>query len=195
MSVDIPYLIFNNLYCIYIYLWGFIDCHTSAEWCPTGHRFSSNRVHRSAAEVSSIPTSQGFGMGGCPTGHRFSSNRVHRSAAEVCPVTAKSVSCRIPAHTHALTCRYYAIRARGVLQNLQNIVKIIRHDVGLHPGAAAKYLIISLRYRLLRGAALHHAAVNISFATPPYKFVCIFRSFTTCGGVMPWGSGWPWGSG
>ena len=37
MSVDIPYLIFNNLYCIYSYRWGFIDCHTAAEWCPTGY--------------------------------------------------------------------------------------------------------------------------------------------------------------
>ena len=32
-----------------------------------------------------------------------------------------------------------------------------RHVVGLHPGAAAKQMI----YRLLRGAALHHATVNL----------------------------------
>ena len=43
---------------------------------------------------------------------------------------------------------------------------MIRHLVGLHPGAAAKQLIISLYYRLLRGAALHHATVNISYAIP-----------------------------
>ena len=42
-----------------------------------------------------------------------------------------------------------------------------RHLVGLHPGAAARQPIINLRYRLLRGAALHHAAVNISSATSP----------------------------
>ena len=40
------------------------------------------------------------------------------------------------------------------------------HDVGLHPGAAAGQPIINLRNRLLRGAALHHAATGISFATP-----------------------------
>ncbi len=47
---------------------------------------------------------------------------------------------------------------------------MIRHLVGLHPGAAAWQLIINFRYRLLRGAALHHAAVNISFATPSTLF-------------------------
>ena len=46
------------------------------------------------------------------------------------------------------------------------IVNMTRHLVGLHPGAAAKQLVIKLRHRLLRGAALHHATVNINFATP-----------------------------
>ena len=40
-----------------------------------------------------------------------------------------------------------------------------RHLAGLHPGAAVKQMIITLRHRLLRGAALHHAIVNISYAT------------------------------
>ena len=31
-----------------------------------------------------------------------------------------------------------------MVQNLQNIVNITRHDVGLHTGAAAKQLIINL---------------------------------------------------
>ena len=31
-----------------------------------------------------------------------------------------------------------------MVQNLQNIVNITRHDVVLHPGAAAKQLIINL---------------------------------------------------
>ena len=41
---------------------------------------------------------------------------------------------------------------------------MIRHLVGLHPGAAAGWLITNFRHRLLRGAALHHVADSISFA-------------------------------
>ena len=41
-----------------------------------------------------------------------------------------------------------------------------RHDVWLHPGAAAGQPRINLLNRLLRGAALHHAAAGTSFATP-----------------------------
>ena len=47
---------------------------------------------------------------------------------------------------------------------------MIRHLVGLHPGAAVKQLIINFGYRLLLGAALHHAVINIGFATPSVIF-------------------------
>gem|GEM_PF-2895843 len=38
--------------------------------------------------------------------------------------------------------------------------------VGLYPGTAAGQPIINFCYRLLPGAALHHPAAKISFATP-----------------------------
>ncbi len=45
-----------------------------------------------------------------------------------------------------------------------------RHLVGLHHSAAAGQLINKYYYRLLRVAALHHAAVNISFTIHSEKY-------------------------
>ena len=69
-----------------------------SEQMSAGHRLTSNRVHRSFAEVCPADV---IGSQSMSAGHRLTRNRVHRSSAQVCP--ADGIGNELMSAGHRLT--------------------------------------------------------------------------------------------